>query len=92
MIRRKLHAVHQQLALVERTEIGRKRIAKVDGAEQFIVDGIGDGHSVRVLLGGIDAIAMADRNIGVGRGRRSLPSEGVASTDGSCREPQSNQY
>jgi hypothetical protein len=55
MIRRKLHAVHQQLALVERTEIGRKRIAKVDGAEQFIVDGIGDGHSVRVLLGGIDA-------------------------------------
>jgi hypothetical protein len=43
MIRRKLHAVHQQLALVERTEIGRKRIAKVDGAEQFIVDGIGDG-------------------------------------------------
>ena len=50
MIRRKLHAVHQQLALVERTEIGRKRIAKVDGAEQFIVDGIGDGQSVRALI------------------------------------------
>ena len=48
MIRRNPHAVHQKLALVERTEIGRQRIAKADGANELVVDGIGDRDRVRV--------------------------------------------
>src|SRR5258708_32607671 len=88
MIRRKPHAVHQQLALVKRTEIGRQRIAKADGANELVVDRIGDGDRVRVLFGGVDAILMADGNIGVGRGRGSLSGEGIADTDKTCRNQQ----
>jgi hypothetical protein len=40
--------MHQQLAFIERTEVPRQWITKADGAKQFIVDGIGDGDSVRV--------------------------------------------
>ena len=54
------------LALVERAEIARLRIAEADDAEQLVVDGIGDRNGVGELLGGIDAVAMADRNIGIG--------------------------
>jgi hypothetical protein len=92
MIRRNPHPVHQQLALVERTEIGRQRIAKADGANELVVDGIGDGDGVRVLFSGVDAILVADGNIGVGRGRRSLSGEGIADTDKTCCNQQNGQY
>src|SRR6266446_4517632 len=91
MIRRKPHAVHQQLALIERTEIGRQRIAKTDGANELVVDGIGDGDRVRVLFGGVDAILMADGNIGIGRGRGSLSGDGIVYTDKTCRNQQNGQ-
>ena len=89
MIRRKPHAVHQQLALIERTEICRQRLAKTDGANELVVDGIGDGDGVRVLFSRVDAILMADGNIGVGRGRGSLSRKGIAGGKGR-RERQSN--
>src|SRR4029077_16657341 len=91
MIGRKPHAVHQQLAFIERTEIGRQRIAKTDGAKELVVDGIGDGDSVRVLFGRVDAVLMADGNIGIGSGRRSLPSDSMACADESCCEQQGSQ-
>jgi hypothetical protein len=92
MIGRKPHAVHQQLALVERTKIARQRIAETDGAKELVVDGIGDGDGVRVLFGGVDAVSMADRNIGIGSGRGSLSSDSMACADESCCEQQSSQY
>src|SRR5262249_28673917 len=88
MIRREPHAVHQQLALVERTEIGRQRIAKADGANELVVDGIGDRDSVRVLFSGVDAILMADGNVRVGRGAGSLSCSGIADGDESGRKQQ----
>src|SRR5712664_2233890 len=88
VIGRKPHAVHQKLALIERTEIGRQWIAKTDGAEELVVDGIADGDSVRVLFGGVDAILMANGNVGIGSGGRHLTGDGVAGTDKSCREQQ----
>src|SRR5260370_3127791 len=89
---RKPHAVHQQLALIERTEIGRQRIAKTNGAKELVVDGVGDGDSIRVLFGGVDAVLMADGNIGIGSGRRSLSGDSMACADESCCEQQSSQY
>src|SRR6516164_3603063 len=91
MIRRNPHAVHQQLALVERTETGRRWIAKVDGAKEFAINGIGDGDGVRVLLSGVDAVLMADGNIGVGRGAGSLPGKGIADAGDACRDQQNRQ-
>jgi hypothetical protein len=81
MIGRKPHAVHQQLTLIERTETARQWIAKTDGAKQLVVDGIGDRDSVRVLFGGVDAVLMADGNIGIGSGRWSLSSDSMACAD-----------
>jgi hypothetical protein len=40
MIGRKPHAVHQQLALIEWTEIGRQRVTKANRAEQLVIDRI----------------------------------------------------
>src|SRR5246127_5520149 len=71
-----------------RYEIGRQRIAKTDGAKELVVDGIGDGDSVRVLFGGVDAILMANGNVGTGSGGRRLTGDGVAGTDKSSREQQ----
>ena len=63
--------MHQQLTLIEWTEIGRERITKANGANELIVDGIGDGDSVRVLLRRVDAVLMTNGNVGIGsRGRR----------------------
>ncbi|HJZ16050.1 MAG TPA: hypothetical protein VJ251_11425 [Stellaceae bacterium] len=64
--------MHQQLALVERAQVCRQRIAQVDRADERVAGGIGDGDRVRVLLGGIDAVAMAYRYVGIARSRRSL--------------------
>ena len=75
MIGRKSHAVHQQLAPIERTETGRQRIAEPDHAEQLVVDGIGDRDRVRELLRGVDAIAMADRDVGIGGSARDLSGQ-----------------
>ena len=66
MIGRKAHAVHQHLPLVERAEIAGLGIAEPDDAEQLVVDGIGDRDRVGELLGGIDAVVMADRDVGRG--------------------------
>ena len=63
MVGRKTHAVHQQLPFVERTEIGRRSVAKSDDAEQFIIDRIDDRYRVRELVGRIKAIFVTDRDV-----------------------------
>ena len=73
--------MHQQLAAIERAEAGRERIAKPDDAEQLVVDRIGDRDGVGELLGGVDAIAMADRNVGVGGRAWDLSGRGVPRAD-----------
>jgi hypothetical protein len=60
----------------------------MDGAKELVVDGIGDGDSVRVLFGGVDAILMANGNVGIGSGGWRLTGDGVAGTDKSSREQQ----
>ena len=71
------HAVDQHLALVERAEIAGLGIAEPDHAEQLVVDGIGDRDRVRKLFRRVDAVVMADRNVGEaarrGPGRPRLP-------------------
>src|ERR1700761_2023546 len=67
--------MHQELAAIERAEIARLRIAQADHAQQFVADRIGDRDRVGKLLGGIDAVGMADRNIGGGGGAGRLASE-----------------
>ena len=66
VIGRKPQAVYKQLAAIERTEARRQRIAEPDHAEELVVDGIGHRDGVGKLLSGVDAIAMADRNVGIG--------------------------
>jgi hypothetical protein len=85
-------AMHQQLTLIEWTEIGRQWIAKVKGAKQLVVHGIGDGDSVRELLRRADTILMTNGNVGIGSGGRSLSGDSTPRTDKSCREQQKRQY
>src|SRR5262245_21638179 len=89
MIGREPKAVHQQLTAVKRTEIGGQRIAEPDNAEQFVVEGIGDRYGVRELLRGIHAVAMTDRNVGIGGSARDLSGQcwhasGKPSTHNEC--------
>src|SRR6516164_11624305 len=83
--------MHQQLALVERTQVRRQRIAQVDGADERVAGGIGDGDGVRELLGGKDAVAMAYRYVGIARGRRSLSGAGTVRARKSRRSQQRRQ-
>jgi hypothetical protein len=72
--------VDQNLSFIEWAEISRLRIAEPDDADQLIVEGIGDRNGVGELLGGIDPVAMADRNIRIGgrAGRLAGPSRGLS--------------
>ncbi len=63
VVRREPHAVNQDLALVERAQIPRLGIAELDDAEQLVGRGVADGNRVGELLGGIDAVLAADRDI-----------------------------
>ncbi|MEY9504428.1 hypothetical protein ABIE87_003986 [Bradyrhizobium diazoefficiens] len=56
--------MHENLALVERAEIAGLRVAEPDHPKQLVVDRVGHRDRVRELLRGIDAVVMADRNIG----------------------------
>src|SRR5260370_9709367 len=72
--------------------MGGPRIDKGDGGNELVGGGIGCGGGVRVLFGGVEAILMADGNIGVGRGRGSLSGQGIADTDKTGRNQQNGQY
>ncbi len=85
MIGRKTQAVHQQLAAIEGAEARRQRVAEPDNAEQLVVDGISDRDCVRKLLGGVDAIAVADRDVGIGGSARHLSGTGISRTHENCR-------
>src|SRR5215467_7765715 len=75
MVGRKTHAVHQQLPFVERTEIGRRCVAKPDDAEQFIIGGIDDRYRVRELVGRVETIFVTDRDVRRTRGSGRLASK-----------------
>src|ERR1700689_2176228 len=64
----------------------------MDGADQRVVGGIGDGHGVRELLRRVDAIAMAYGNIGIGRRRRDLSTPRMRHTTERCRGEQHSEY
>ena len=76
MIRREAHTMHQQLSTVERTQIPRRRVAQTDDAHERVAGRVSDRDGVRELLGRVDAIAMADRHIGVGARARGLSRPG----------------
>ena len=71
VVGREAHAVHQDLPLVERAEIRRLRIAEPNDAEQLVVGRIDDRHRVGELLGGIDAVVVAHRDVGRRTPRRA---------------------
>ncbi|MBO9135353.1 hypothetical protein J5289_20125 [Rhizobium sp. B230/85] len=54
VVGREAHAVDENLALVERPQIARLRIAELDHTKKFVVDRIGDRHGVGELLGGVN--------------------------------------
>ena len=90
VVRREAHAVHEHLPLVERAEIGRLRIAEPDHAEQLVVGGIGDRNGVGELLGGVDAVAMADRDVRIGAAPGACPAQaGRASRREQCPQAAS---
>src|SRR5262245_59372233 len=72
MVGRKTHAVHQQLPFVERTEIGRRCVAKPDDAEQFIIGGVDDRYRVRELVRRVETIFVTDRDVRRTRGSGRL--------------------
>src|SRR5262249_6306968 len=72
MVGRKTHAVHQQLPFVERTEIGRRCVAKPDDAEQFIIGGGDDRKGVGELVGRGEKIFLTDRELRRNRGSGRL--------------------
>ena len=76
VIGRVAHAVDEDLAFVERTEIAGLRIAEADHAEELVVDRVSHRHGVGELLGGIDPVAMADRNVRIRCGAGRLSGEG----------------
>jgi hypothetical protein len=63
VVRRETHAVNQQLAPVQRTQVAGRGIAQPDHAEQPVVGRIGDGDGVRELLGRVDAVPVADGHV-----------------------------
>ena len=76
VIGRVAHAVDENLPLVERAEIAGLRVAEADHAEELVVDRIGHRHRVGELLGGVDPVAMADRDVRIGCGTGGLSGEG----------------
>src|SRR6202035_5610745 len=80
--------MNENLSLVERTEIAGLGIAELDHAKQLVVDGIGDGHGVGELLGRVEAVVMADRNVGNRRRARRLsrPCARAGRKDGAGKE------
>jgi hypothetical protein len=78
VIGRIAHAVNQHLSLVKGPEIAGLRIAEPDHAQQFVVDRICHRYRIGKLLRRVDAVVMADRDIGGGcrAGRLSRPGCG----------------
>jgi len=71
----------EDLALVERGQVHRLRIAETNDAEIRVARRIDDGDRVGELLGGVDAVFCAERKIRrIGRERR-LPGVGCAARE-----------
>src|SRR5579862_281329 len=79
----------EHLAAIERAEVAGLRIAETNDAEKLVRRRIGDGNRIGELLGGINAIAMADRHIGVAGRTRRLTGRGRGDRDDSGTGEQS---
>ena len=64
VVRREPHAVDQKLSSVERAEVRWQRIPESNDAEQLVVGRIGDRHRIGELLGRVDAVVVADGDVG----------------------------
>src|SRR5260370_16629850 len=82
--------MHKQLALVKRTETGRRRVSEMDAGEKPVVRWIGNRDGVRVLLRRVNAIAMSDRYFGSGNSERRLARASIAPADKGCRGEQNS--
>ncbi|ENN86844.1 hypothetical protein RHSP_31569 [Rhizobium freirei PRF 81] len=92
MIRREAHAVNQNLSLVKGAEVAGLGIAELDDAQQLVIDGVGHRDSVGELLGRIDPVLVADRDVGVRCGSRCLTCEGgQREEDGACEQKRGDR-
>ena len=82
---RKAQPMHKQLALIKRTETGRRRVTEMDAAEQPVVRRIGNRDSVRVLLRRVNAVHMTDPYFGGGNSERRLARASIPPADKGCR-------
>ena len=89
-IGRKTQPVHQQLALIKRTETGRRLVTEMDAAEELVVRWIGNRDSVRILVRRVNAVAMSDRYFGGVNSERCLARASIAPTDKNCRGEQNS--
>ena len=80
--------MHQQLPVVERTQIAWRGVTQADDAEKGVARRIRDRDGVRELLCRVDAVMMADRH--VRRGRRIGGLASPRRLDG--RERRSGQH
>src|SRR4051812_44380862 len=88
MVGRETHAVHEHLSLIEWAEIAGLRIAEADHPEQPVRAGISDRDRVRELLGSVDTVAVAQRDVrrrGCIRGL-SGPSGQRTDKEGTCEQ------
>src|SRR6201987_5861590 len=72
VVRRKAHAMDENLAFVKWAEIVRRGIAKADDANQLVARRIDDGNRVGVLIGCVDAVMRTDRHVRLVEGCLSI--------------------
>src|SRR6201987_778602 len=68
VVRRKAHAMDQDLAFVKWAEIVRRGIAQADDAERLVARRIDHGDRVGELISCVDAVMRADRYVGLVEG------------------------
>ena len=92
MVGGEAHAVDEDLSLVQRAEIAGLRIAEPDDTEQPVVDRIGHRDGVGKLLRRINPVAMADRDVRIGRRCGRLAGPGCCLPENAdTREKMKNQ-
>src|SRR6185369_7148287 len=67
VVRRGAQAVDEDLPAIEWGETGGRGVAQPDHAQEPIIGWIGDRDGVGELLGSVDAVTVADRDVLVGR-------------------------
>jgi hypothetical protein len=76
VVGREAHSMHQHLSTVERAQIARLGIPEANHSQELVVGRVGDRDGVGELLGGVDAVTVADRNVRVGGRAGGLSGKG----------------